>query len=234
MNDPAATTRRSLLLVHSPLLGPSSLRPLAAVAASDGIEASVPDLTNTVHAPRDAWLRLVEAAVAAPPRAPMIVVGHSGAGVFLPLIQQRLESSAVGVVFVDAQIPPEGGVHTTRPDIGALLDSVTGKDGTMAKWIDWWSPEDIRSLGLQPHQEADLMADMPAVPRRFFDTPIPIPDGWPRSKFAYLRSSSAYEEQLAAARASGWKTRRLEGTHLSIYTQPDTVLSAILDLVGRA
>src|SRR6187399_2413484 len=70
---------RSLLFVHSPLVGPSSLRPLEDAATSAGYEVALPDLSATVHAddPHRAY-RSAATNAASALTAPPIVVGHSG------------------------------------------------------------------------------------------------------------------------------------------------------------
>jgi len=77
----------TLALVHSPLVGPSSWRPFTNVACARGFDVIRPDLTGVVDAERPQWRYIVDTAVdSTSDRKELVVVGHSGAGAFLPAI----------------------------------------------------------------------------------------------------------------------------------------------------
>ncbi len=94
----------SLLLVHSPLVGPSSWAALAQRAAAQGVDATVPDLTQVAEAEPPRWKMLVDTAVTAADclDGPVVAIGHSGAGAYLPEIGQRLGDYLGALIFVDA------------------------------------------------------------------------------------------------------------------------------------
>ena len=69
------------MLVHSPLVGPSTMAPLAAMLRTRGWATVVPDLRSAVSAPARFGRAVAEAADSAD-----VVVGHSGAGPFLPAV----------------------------------------------------------------------------------------------------------------------------------------------------
>jgi len=141
--DSFALVFAPMLLVHSPLLGASSWERFAEMASSRGHRCVVADLTGVATAGPPGWEYYVDSAVAAGGREeePLVVVGHSGAGVFLPLIADRLGDGAAAVVLVDAVVPPAEGRFRVSPAMRQLVDSKT-VDGTLLPWMDWW-PRDL-------------------------------------------------------------------------------------------
>jgi hypothetical protein len=91
------------LLVHSPLVGPTTWRWVAAALSAAGHGAVVPDLRSSAVTGRPR--SFVGEAVSSTPSdwSKPVVVGHSGAGFLLPSIVERLD--AVHAVFVDAGLP---------------------------------------------------------------------------------------------------------------------------------
>ena len=222
----------SMLLVHSPLVGPSSLTRLANAAIDTGIRVSVPDLTSMAESdtPHDEFCRLAVDAGRKMDSAPL-VVGHSGAGAFLPSIGSALGNPA-GLVFVDAVVPPAAGAHITSPGMSEMLDSVT-EHGVLRRWLSWWPEETIVDLLPNEADRAELEADMPQVPRSFYDEEVKVPTGWSQRGCGYLMLSYAYEAELQDAGDRGWPTARLDSDHLAPHTQPETVLREILQLARR-
>jgi hypothetical protein len=214
------------------LVGPSSLARLADAAAVAGLRVSLPDLTSVAESdsPHDVFCGLAVDAGRKMETAPL-VVGHSGAGVFLPAIGSAIGDVA-GLVFVDAVVPPAEGVHSTSPPMREMLDSVT-EAGVLRRWLSWWPEETI--VGLLPYEadRAELEADMPRVPRSFYDHDVKVPPGWSRGRCAYLMLSNAYETELHDAAERGWPTARLDSHHLAPLSQPDSVLGEVLQLARR-
>src|SRR4051812_33240486 len=111
-----------LILVHSPLVGPSTWRPVAEALNGGGFPARTPSLLGLSggpgpYAPRfaEAVVAKVETAVAAAVaeaggRSEVILVGHSGAGAYLPAIAEAVDEAlaatgsgrVTGAAFVDA------------------------------------------------------------------------------------------------------------------------------------
>lgn len=162
---------------------------------------------------------------------PVTVVGHSGAGPYLPEIGRRIGDRLGSLVFVDAGLPPHRGVHRTPPRLRRMLDEKT-EDGLLPKWIDWWPPETMAELLPESLDRELLSSDMPRLPRSFYDEPIAVPEGWPEWPCGYLRLSGAYESDVELATKWGWPTGRIDATHLGIHTEPARVLNAVLKLVG--
>lgn len=224
----------SLLFIHSPLVGPSSLKRLADIAEARGLRACLPDLTGIGHASSTGWSDYIDPAVTAGLELDddVVVVGHSGAGVFLPLIGERLGKSLDALLFLDAVVPPESGRYRTPESMKALLDEQTNA-GRMRKWIDWW-PETVVDR-LLPNEEvrAALSADMPELPRSLYDLEVAMPPGWSDFNSSYLRLSGSYDEDLKQAIGRGWQTGSIDGTHLSMVTDPDRIMREMEMLLGR-
>lgn len=225
---------RSILLVHSPLVGPSSWTSSAQLMRSQGFEVRVPDLTGVAQAPPPRWETFVGSAVeAADALGPEIaVVGHSGAGALLPAIAGRLEGRVASLVFVDAVIPPPEGVHEAPARMHALLDEQT-VDGHLRRWLEWWPDEVVDALVPDAEERAALLADMPSLPRSFYDESIPVPDGWTEERCAYLKLSDGYDAEYAEAGQRGWPRTELAADHLAIHTQPSRVVTAIQALIEQ-
>lgn len=222
-----------LVLVHSPLVGPSSWRPLDEVARDRGLVVVRPDLTAVADAPSPRWRRFVDLAVdAVEERSDLIVVGHSGAGAVLPAIGERVADRLRCLIFVDAVVPPARGAHTTPKRLRELLDAKT-VEGRLPKWLDWWSHDVVAELVPDADDRVELYADMPQLPRSFYDEDVSVPVGWSSGSSGYLRLSSAYDEDFERAGIHGWPRASIHGTHLSIFTNPSNVLDDIESLVAR-
>ena len=222
----------SILLVHSPLVGPSSLARLADAAARTEHRVSLPDLTSMAvsDSPHDAFCQLAVDAGREMNSTPL-VVGHSGAGAFLPAIGSGIGNVA-GLVFVDAVVPPAAGAHRTSTAMCEMLDAVT-EEGLLRRWIDWWPEETIVELLPDEADRARLDADMPRVPRSFYDHDVEVPPGWSQNRCAYLMLSDAYEPELHDAAERGWPTARLDTDHLAPLTKPEAVLRDVLQLARQ-
>jgi hypothetical protein len=210
------------LLVHSPLVGPSTLRPLAGQLEVLGWTTVVPDLRNAIGSPQEfaAAVHIVEPAE--------LVVGHSGAGAFLPMIAQ--ETNARATVFIDAVLPHADGPHSPSNDFTALLDRLDVTDGLLPPWTDWWPPEVMARLVPDDELRLRLVDEIVRVPRSFYDTPIDVPRGWNTRPAAYLQLSPAYDDEAARASQWGWPIARLIGQHLDVTVRPDVVARRTHDL----
>lgn len=223
----------SFLLVHSPLVGPSTWVPTADLLRARGHDGAVPDLTGVADAsvPRWGWLVRQAAAATDDLNGPVTVVGHSGAGAFLPAIGAALEERLGGLVFVDAVLPATDGAHRAPPRQLELLDQQTS-DGVLRRWLEWWPDDVARELVPDDELRSALLSEMPRLPRDLYDEVVPLPGGWTDGRCAYVRLSAGYAEQHDEARRRGWVTAALDADHLAICTQPELVAAALLEVVG--
>lgn len=223
----------SLLLIHSPVVGPSTWQPIAARARDQGAAVAIPDLTSVLDGgPGPLWSRFVDTAItsAVELHAPIVVCGHSAAGALLPRVGDALGSRLGHMVFVDAVVPPVQGSHVTPARLKELLDQHTNA-GVLGPWLDWWDDEVLEALLPDLSQRTILRADLPELPRSYYDEEIPVAEGWSTWGCRYLRLSPAYDAELERARGLRWPTASIDGTHLSIFTHPGLVLENIRSLV---
>ena len=108
------------VLVHSPVVGPATWRWVAEALTAAGHDVVVPDLRWAALSGQPA--AVVSEAVAECPIDTDVVVGHSGAGLFLPAIANSLSSRArPRLVFVDAIVPDCEGEALLDPGVVDLL-----------------------------------------------------------------------------------------------------------------
>jgi hypothetical protein len=223
----------SLLLVPSPLLGPSTWIKLAAAARRTFERVEVADIRGAIGAGPEMWPHMVRLAkeAARPLRGEITVVGHSGAGAILPGVGAALGTDLDRLVFVDAVIPPRSGGHRYPDAIRELVASMA-EDGLLPPWLDWWPPATVADLVPAGDDLQMLRSDQPRVPLRWFDEVVPVPAGWSESACSYVRLSPAYDTELGKAVDWGWATASLDSTHLGMISDPESVLEAILS-TGR-
>lgn len=213
----------SITLVHSPLLGPVSWEPVANRLSALGHEVAVPDLRGLTTADQ------IEAAAAEPTA---VLAGHSGAGPLLPAIASLMGAVEV-VVFVDAALPHAGRSRLAAlpPEFADCVRSMA-RDGVLPPWTEWFGDEVMRGLVPDEDARARLVGDTPRVQIALFEEPMPVVPHPPASTCSYLQTSAAYDSDAETAAGRGWTVRSVDGTHLSLYTDPNRVTPAILDLVG--
>jgi hypothetical protein len=221
----------AFLLVHPPLLGPAVWGPCAAELAAAGHPVAVPDLRAACDPPAG-WAARAADAAAAGVTGRAVIAGHSGAGVLLPLIADRLDEVAA-VVFVDALVPAAGGRTEPSGRFRSFLDELPVTGGLLPRWSDWWGPGALAELVPDPALRAAIEAEQPRLARAFYAETVPVPASWPPSQVAYLQLSPAYDGDAAEAAARGWPVRSLPGRHLDLATRPAEVAAAILALVER-
>jgi hypothetical protein len=201
------------LVVHSPLVGPSTVTALAAELDAEGWCTSAPDLRSANEAPAQFW----SLAVAVCPSAD-VVIGHSGAGAFLPVIAARVDARAT--IFVDAVLPGDEELFRPSASFIALLDTVPSTDGRLAPWDQWWPRETISKAIPDPVVRDRIVSEIPQVPRSFYDAPVPLPARWWTRPAGYIQLSPAYDDERTRAEQWGWPTLRRAGQHLDMVTKP--------------
>lgn len=230
--------RPVFVLVHSPLVGPSTWAGVAEHLERQGHDVVVPQLDNPDrttgplfrhHAEQirkavEAWTRT----------APVVLVGHSGAGPVLPAAGDRLVNEVLTYVFVDAPLPrdQQSRLDDAPPEFAEQLDRLT-VEGRVAPWAEWWSDEVLAAL-LPDESTRERFADeLQTLPRRLFDETIAVPPAWPDAPCAYLHLSKVYERDATAAARLGWPVRSFDTGHLHMLVDPETMAGALEDLVSR-
>jgi hypothetical protein len=223
------------VLVHSPSVGPAIWRPVARRLEDAGERAVVPSLLSVGDGPPPYWQRVV-AAVAdgltgIDPAEPLVLVTHSNAGVFVPVLVSGLGRPVAGCIFADATVPALDGA-TPMADEAFLpfLRGLAGPDGRLPRWTDWWDEADTASLYPDPETRRALSAQEPALPLDYYLEQVPAPAGWADRGCGYLMFSAGYESESGLAGRYGWPVRTVSGEHLHQIVDPDGVSRAILGL----
>ena len=225
------------VLVHSPVLGPASWAPVAHELAGSGRQVLVPSLAGFTDAGPPYTGRLVELACAQVPAGPedrVVLVLHSGAGVFAPYLAEAVAAREVAVVFADAALPPPatGATVTDRAFLPVLRDMASG--GMVPPWPQWWPSDAVSPLFPDDETRRSVTREALSLPLAFFEEDLPpVPRSWRSSHPAYLRFSEGYQQHARAAASFGWPVRELPGQHLHMLVRPAEVAMAITGLAAR-
>jgi hypothetical protein len=222
------------VLVHSPLVGPTSWMPVAQELERRGRSPVVPSLLGVAEAPAPQWRHVLDVVRSATSRlrARIILVGHSGAGLLLPVIADALTVEVAALVFVDSFLPPAAGrMALAPPDLMDRLRAIAADD-VLPPWSTWFGTDAMRELVGDERLRAALEREMPRLPLAYFDASVPLPEAWNRRPCGYLLLSAAtYGQSAAEARALGWPIREIAGVqHLAIATDAVPVAEALLAL----
>jgi pimeloyl-ACP methyl ester carboxylesterase len=221
------------LLLHAPPSAPVSWQPVADALRSRGYPVVVPDLTRVADDGPPYWPRYGAAAGQAlmplPDDLSVVVVAHSGAGFFVPLLRQATGAAIPFYVFADAVVPEDGVI----PDADGYMRS-RSRDG----WIPPFTEAELRSTGLPADAARALHAELRPLPLAVYEEPVPVFPGWPDAPRAYLRFTrtwpQAYQRYVDHARRESWPYAELNGGHFHMLVDPEAVAEAILTLVRQS
>jgi hypothetical protein len=216
------------VLVHSPIVGPSTWRFVADALRSHGHKAIVPNLVAAaVAGDPDLFARAASEASASDEET--VIVGHSGAGPMLPLVAAGLTPKPRRVTFVDAGLPPCEGTSTVGGDfLGTLRDLAT--NGVLPVWSRWWAGGVLESLVRDDRRRNEIEKELPQVPLAFYETSIEVPTNWCESGGAYVLLSEAYRLEAGRAASLGWPVVERLGEHLDIVNDEEAIASILLSL----
>jgi hypothetical protein len=234
--------RDAFVLLHAPALGPASWAPVATALGGAGHHVVVPALAGFTAGGPPYVPRLVRQAVVQLPVTGadrVVLVPHSGAGVFAPYLAAAVHraaapETAVTVVFADAALP----ALPATPGLATVVDAEflpflreLATDGMVPPWPDWWPAEDLSPLFPDEQTRRTVTSEAPALPLAFYTESLPpVPDSWPACRCAFLQFSAGYQGPAEAARRLGWPVRELPGEHLHMLVGPDAVAAALIDL----
>lgn len=232
------TERPVFVLVHSPLVGPLTWTAVADVLSRRGHPVVVPRLDNPDRTP-GALLRhhaeQVRQAVEAHSRtAPVILVGHSGAGAVLPPAGDTLVNEVRGYVFVDAGLPRDRATRLDDAPPGAAERiRQLAEEGRVPPWAEWWSDDVLAALLPDETLRERFLDELEPLPLRLFEEPLTVPSAFPDAPCGYVLLSRAYEDAAARAARLGWEVVSFETGHLHMLVEPEAVASALEELAGR-
>ena len=224
-----------LVLLTSPLTGSAAWGRLPDALGTRGAEVTVVEAVDDDEPPYALrWVASCALQVRAQRPGPVVLVGHSGAGLLLAQLGFALRAAhrpIAAYAFVDAGVPRAG----------SRLDVLETEDAALAAELR----AHLATGGQFPAWSADdLVADVPAATDReqlvqglrprdlaYWSEPLPPPVDWPEAPCVYLQTSSGYGATFRAAKARGWAVDRLELGHFPGLRDPDAVASALLALL---
>lgn len=213
------------VLLPSPLVGPATWGPVATQLRAGHVSAVVADPAAS-HRPEEVLAGFV--ATADSVRGEVVLVPHSNAGYYAPLVADAVDAAVT--VFVDAALPaPEGSTRLAPPELEALLLPLADDDGVLPPWTQWWD-EDVDALFPDEQTRQRVEAAMPRLPLTYFRARLRVPPGWERRPCAYLAFGDTYAPELTRAETLGWPVRRLDAPHLFPLWDPETTANTILAL----
>ena len=220
-----------VLVLPSPLLGPTAYGPLATALTDRGAAAGVAELPRAPLTPAAVLAAFVEQVRET---GATTLVAHSNAGYLVPAVRAAVAVDTV--VFVDAALPSSPGASTllAPPRFGELVSGLPLTDGLLPPWPLWWDPADVAPLFPSQDWLTRVTDAAPRLPPSWFTTPVEVPTGWEEQPAAYLGFGDTYAEELTFARAAGWPVQVLDGHHLHLLTEPDATAQAVLALRERA
>lgn len=240
-----------LALIHPPALSPVVWRPVAEALRAGAHEVAVPDYTAELTVSASWWRRAtmvcgmaIDALVGNPPpdpadhegtrqhrakaAGPDVLVVYSGSGVLMPLIANARPPGRA--VFVDAVLPAASGRETApsarlREFVAGLRAEHPGE--RLPRWTQWWDPQELADLLPDVDFRAELDAASPQLPASFYDEAVGMAPGWEPAAVDYVQLSAAYDAEAAEASRRGWQVHRIDGTHLSVATDPQSLLAVL-------
>jgi hypothetical protein len=163
----------------------------------------------------------------------VVVVAHSGAGVFVPHVLAAVGPADAVTVLVDAALPGPAGAGPVVDDAFLPYLRELASDGVVPPWPRWWPDEDLAPLFPDDATRRAVSAEAPALPLAFFEETLPaVAPRWCGFPAAYLQFSESYRQPARQAAERGWPTRELPGEHLHILVRPAEVAAAITGLAA--
>ncbi len=222
-----------IILIHSPLVGPSSLRPTADALERMGVHCHLPTparVGNDIPAWRD-WPRLLLDDLAQTHDA--IVVGHSAGGLLAAHVAASTRI-ARALVCLDAAMPPEAG--WTPPAESWFYEFVhtlpVSGGGRLPRWNQWWGGDLLATASLDADLKAAFIDELPELQLDWFDDGFDMPT-WSHCEKYFIRTSGVFDDEANRAEILGWNVSRLNGTHLHPTLEPDET-AAELFKIGQA
>lgn len=217
----------------SPFLGPATWEPVAErLRVAEG-NVLIPVLEDDGGSPEPFWAQhAASVAGAVGDAGAATLVAHSGAGPLLPAIGEAVGGSPAAYVFVDALVPGDG---LSRLDLLARVSPEAAEELGLemggGRQAPSWTDDQLAGAVPDPAVRRNVLSEMRPRERRFFEEPIPVPEGWPDAPTGYLQLSAFYGPAAADARSRGWPVRVIQADHLHTVVDPAAVAGALTDLL---
>jgi pimeloyl-ACP methyl ester carboxylesterase len=222
------------VLIHSPLVGPLTWKPVAAELERRGEQAVVPVLTSALGAGPPYWQRHAGEVLRELDQelngGRLVLVGHSGAGVLLPVIGEKLHGRVAAYVFVDASLPEDGksrfDLFGDRHAVEALR--TRAENGLLPAWNEWFPEGALAEVLPDARLRSEFLSELKPTPLIVYEEPVPVFGDWPDAPCSYLQLSPAYRREAEKAAKLGWPVQQIEAGHLHMLVDPAAIGEAIL------
>ena len=238
-----------LVLMSSPLLGPSAWAPVAGLLGGQGLPVTVAAVAGPVRTAADVLAGFVDAV---PDEPGLVLVPHSNAGLYVDALAavRRVER----VVFVDAGLPSRSGPTPVAPaELRRHLEGLVDADGLLPPWTGWWPEQAVERLFPDARTRAVVESEQRRLPLDYFADAVPAsaahpaaargahpgadpaarPAAHPTVPGGYLAFGDTYAEERETAVRRGWPVETLAGEHLHQLVDPEAVAAAVLRLADR-
>lgn len=225
--------RGTVVLLHSPFVGPLTWAPVSRELRRRGIATVLPVLVDRgTNDDVPYWVQHAAAVArrleSLPPDDGLVLVGHSGAGPLLPAVAAFSPHPVVGYVFVDAGLPHPGmsrleEIEAVSPEFGRALRQDLEAGHSFPRWTD----EDLQELIPDAELRAGVLAELHPRGLAFFAEPLPHVESRPDAWCAYVRLSEAYSRPAEQAREQGWPYREFDAGHFHMLADPAAVAEAV-------
>jgi hypothetical protein len=226
----------NFVLIHSPLIGPYSWRPVGDELENTGQRVVIPSLLAVLEQSSgyaNSIAEYVRKAVdgSALPE-PLVLVGHSAAGAYLPVIGAELDRAVTAYVFVDARLPMRGTslADQDTPEEGQHRRKMA-EDGMLPPWPEWFDEGVMAEVIPNEERRNRFVTELQPIPLALFHEEIIYPSDWPDAPCAYLRLSEFYKPLAQEASAVGWPVLEIDAEHLHLITHPQEVANLLLSIL---
>lgn len=158
------------------------------------------------------WPRVLDVVTAAvnglEPPQPVVLVAHSNAGLFVPLLASASPRPVLGCVFVDAARPPPSGDIPVASEDTLQLRRTKVIGGRLPPWTQWWDEADVAPVFPDPQTRAAVSAEQPRLPLVYYEQMVPVPVGWDDRPCGYVVFGPPYDAMAAehASAAGRWRS----------------------------
>ncbi|WP_239137463.1 alpha/beta hydrolase [Sphaerisporangium rufum] len=217
-------------------MGPATWAPVAEHLTAAGHEVRVPSLLQVGIGEAPYWPRAVDAVrddlESIPPDRAVVLVAHSNAGLFLPVIRAGLDRPVTASIFVDAALPARTGATAVASAQGLEFLRPLAVDGSLPQWTDWWDEGDVAPMFPDPVTRRTVVEEQPRLPLSYYEQAVPVPADWDDHPCAYLMFGAPYDVEAEQARERGWQVAHLAGAHLHQIVDPAGVARLLVELAG--
>lgn len=214
-------------MLSSPLLGPAAWEPVRSELSRVGWDVVVAAHAGSPPGSADEVAAAFVAALA--PTKDWVLVPHSNAGLFAPVLARQ--RSVKAVVYVDARLPGSGRQPMSSAASLRFHAGLADDDGLLPLWSDWWD-DDVGYLFPSPESRRRCESEMRRLPLSYFSSDIDG-TGWDSLPSAYLAFGDVYAAERNSSVEAGFPVATIESAaHLHMLIDPAAVARHIEQLLA--